>query len=40
MTTSGPARHLTVAPEPMVVPRVHADRATYQEWVEQHYTSY
>ena len=24
----------------MVAPRVHADRATYQEWVEQHCTSY
>jgi hypothetical protein len=40
MSAAGPARHLTAAPEPMVVPRVHADRATYREWVEQHCTSY
>jgi hypothetical protein len=40
VTEAGPARHLTAAPVPMVVPRVHADRATYQEWVEQHCTSY
>ena len=39
MTEAGPARHLTAAPDP-VVPRVHADRATYQEWVERHCTSY
>jgi len=40
VTEAGPARHLTVAPDPVVVPRVHADRARYQEWVEQHCTSY
>ena len=40
MTEAGPARHLTAAPDPVVVPRVHADRASYQEWVEQHCTSY
>ena len=40
MTAAGPARHLAAAPDPVVVPRVHADRATYQEWVEQHCTSY
>jgi hypothetical protein len=40
VTAAGPARHLTAAPDPMVVPRAHADRATYQEWVEQHCTSY
>ena len=40
MTASGPALHLATAPDPVVVPRVHADRASYQEWVEQHCTSY
>jgi integrase len=40
VTASGPARHLTAAPEGMVAPRVHADRATYEEWVEHHCTSY
>jgi len=40
VTEAGPARHLAAAPAPVVVPRVHADRATYQEWVEQHCTSY
>ena len=40
MTAAGPARHLTAAPDPVVVPRVHADRATYHEWVEQHCSSY
>ena len=40
MTEAGPARHLTAAPAPAVALRVHADRATYQEWVERHCSSY
>ena len=40
VTKAGPARHLSAAPDPVVAPRVHADRASYQEWVEQHCTSY
>jgi len=40
VTRAHPARHLAAAPDPVAAPRVHADRATYQEWVEQHCTSY
>ncbi len=40
VTAADPSRHLTAAPEPLMVPRVHADRASYQEWVDQHCTSY
>jgi hypothetical protein len=40
VTAAGPGRHLAPAPDPIVVPRVHADRAAYQEWVERHCTSY
>ena len=40
MTASVSAPRLTVAPTPAAAPQVHADRATYRRWVEEHHPSY
>ena len=35
-----PGQPLTLAPTPAPVSRVHIDRATYQEWINEHCTTY
>jgi integrase len=37
---TAPERHLKIAPPAAPVRRVHADRATYKKWVDEHCTSY
>ena len=37
---TAPERRLAIARAPVPVRRVHADRATYKSWVDEHCTSY